>query len=54
MPRQQSALRLHGGHPEPGVPRELPQPADVLLAHQRGEGLQHLTALRALPYGEGV
>jgi len=54
MSGQRGALRLHGGDPEPGLPRPLPQPADVLVADQRGEGLQHDAALRALPDGEGV
>lgn len=41
MSSSRGALRFDRGDPESRLPRKLPQPADVLLADQRGEGLQH-------------
>lgn len=45
MSRQRGSVRLDRCDPESGLPRQLPQPSDVLVDDQRGEGLQHHTAL---------
>lgn len=54
MSRARGAVRLIRCHPEPRLARELPQPADVLLEHYRGEGLQCHHYLWKLPHGERV
>lgn len=45
MSSSRGAFRFDRGDPESRLPRKLPQPADVLLADQRGEGLQHHSVL---------
>lgn len=54
MSGPRGAFWLDGGDFKPGLPRQLPQPPDVLLADQRGEGLQHHAALWAFPDWKGV
>lgn len=54
MSGPRGAFRLDRGDFKPGLPRQLPQPPDVLLADQRGEGLQHHAALWAFPDWKGV
>lgn len=54
MSRSRRALRLVGGDPQSWLAGELPQPADVLLEHHGGEGLQRHHQRGELPHREGI
>lgn len=54
MSSSRGAFWFDRGDPESRLPRKLPEPADVLLADQCGEGLQHHFVLWTLPDRKGV
>lgn len=54
MSSSRGAFWFDRGDLESRLPRKLPEPADVLLADQRGEGLQHHFVLWTLPDRKGV